>query len=40
MVQDQDILASKDIVAVERAALDLINNGVPLPQSLVEDRGG
>jgi len=38
IVQDQGILASKDIVAVEQAALDLINNGVPLPGSLAEDR--
>ncbi len=39
IVQDQGILASGDIVAVEQAALDLINNGVPLPESLAEDRG-
>ncbi|MBL7065085.1 MAG: DUF362 domain-containing protein [Anaerolineae bacterium] len=39
IVQDQGILASRDIVAVEQAALDLINNGVPLPESLAEDRG-
>ncbi len=39
LVQDQGILASMDIVAVEQAALDLINNGVPLPESLAEDRG-
>jgi uncharacterized Fe-S center protein len=39
LVQDQGILASRDIVAVEQAALDLINNGVPLPGSLAEDRG-
>ena len=39
LVQDQGILASTDIVAVEQAALDLINNGVPLPESLAEDRG-
>ena len=39
LVQDQGILAATDIVAVEQAALDLINNGVPLPGSLAEDRG-
>jgi uncharacterized Fe-S center protein len=39
LVQDQGILAAKDIVAVEQATLDLINNGVPLPGSLAEDRG-
>jgi uncharacterized Fe-S center protein len=39
LVQDQGILASTDIVAVDQAALTLINNGVPLPESLAEDRG-
>jgi uncharacterized Fe-S center protein len=39
LVQDQGILASRDIVAVDQAALDLINDGVPLPQSLAEDHG-
>ena len=39
LVQDQGILASTDIVAVEQAALDMINEGVPLPGSLAEDRG-
>jgi len=39
VVQDQGILASTDIVAVEQAALDLINDGVPLPESMAEDRG-
>ena len=39
LVQDQGILASTDIVAVEQATLDLINNGTPLPESLAEDRG-
>ncbi len=38
VVQDQGILASTDIVAVDQAALDLINRGVPLPGSLAEDR--
>jgi len=39
VVQDQGILASGHIVAVEQAALDMINDGVPLPGSLAEDRG-
>ncbi|MCR4407883.1 MAG: DUF362 domain-containing protein [Anaerolineae bacterium] len=39
LVQDRGILASRDIVAVEQAALDLINKAVPLPDSLAEDRG-
>jgi len=39
LVQDQGILASTDIVAVDQAALNLINNGIPLPESLAEDRG-
>ena len=39
VVQDQGILASGDIVAVEQAALDLIDGAVPLPDSLAEDRG-
>jgi len=39
LVQDQGILAATDVVAVEQAALDLINNGIPLPESLAEDRG-
>ncbi len=38
IVQDQGILASRDIVAVQ-AALDLINDAVPLPGPLAEDRG-
>jgi uncharacterized Fe-S center protein len=39
IVQDQGILASKEIVAVEQATLDLINNAPPLPESLAEDKG-
>ena len=39
LVQDQGILASDDIVAVEQATLDLINRARPLPESLAEDRG-
>jgi uncharacterized Fe-S center protein len=39
VVQDQGILASTDIVAVEQAAYDLINKAAPLPQSLAADKG-
>jgi uncharacterized Fe-S center protein len=39
IVQDQGILASRDIVAVEQATLDLINGAPPLPGSLAADRG-
>lgn len=39
VVQDQGILAARDIVAIEQAALDLINKAVPLPGSLAEERG-
>jgi hypothetical protein len=38
LVQDQGILAARDIVAVDQAALDLINNGVPLPDSLAAEQ--
>ncbi len=39
IVQDQGILASRDVVAVEQATLDLINTAPPLPGSLAADRG-
>jgi len=39
VVQDQGILAGGDIVAVDQAALDMINGAMPLPGSLAEDRG-
>ncbi len=39
IVQDQGILASQDIVAVEQATLDLINTSLPLPGSLAADQG-
>jgi uncharacterized Fe-S center protein len=39
IVQDQGILASRDVVAVEQATLDLINSAPPLPGSLAADRG-
>jgi uncharacterized Fe-S center protein len=38
VVQDQGILASTDIVAIEQAAYDLVNKAVPLPQSLAADK--
>ena len=39
LVQDQGILASRDVVAIDQAALDLVNRAAPLPQSLAADRG-
>ena len=39
LVQDQGILASRDIVAVEHATLDIINRAAPLPNSLAADLG-
>jgi len=36
LVQDIGILASKDIVALEKASLDLINQAPPLPGSIAE----
>ena len=36
LVQDIGILASKDIVALEKASLDLINQAPPLPGSVAE----
>ncbi len=39
VVQDQGILISDDIVAIEQASLDLITGKAPLPQSLAEDMG-
>ena len=39
LVQDQGILASRDIVAIDLATLDLINRALPLPDSLASDRG-
>jgi uncharacterized Fe-S center protein len=39
IVQDQGVLASTDIVAVEQATLDLINGADPLPDSLAADQG-
>ncbi len=39
IVQDRGILAGTDIVAVDQAALNMINRGIPLPDSLASDRG-
>jgi len=38
LVQDQGVLVSFDPVAIDQAALDLINNASPLPQSKAEDK--
>ena len=37
VVQDQGILISDDIVAIEQASWDLINSSPPLPQSAASD---
>lgn len=39
VVQDQGILVSDDIVAIEQASLDLITGKTPLPESLAEEMG-
>lgn len=39
VVQDQGILISDDIVAIEQASLDLITGKTPLPESLAEEMG-
>lgn len=39
VVQDQGILISDDIVAIEQASMDLIAAASPLPQSAAEDLG-
>ncbi len=39
VVQDQGILISDDLVAVDRASLDMVNRAKPLPQSRAEDNG-
>ena len=39
VVQDQGILISDDLVAVDRASLDMVNRAKPLPQSRAEDYG-
>ena len=39
VVQDQGIMISDDLVALDRASLDMVNKAKPLPQSLAEDFG-
>lgn len=39
MVQDQGILGSDDVVAIDQAAYDITLGADPLPQSLATDRG-
>lgn len=39
VVQDQGILVSDDIVAVEQASADILKKARPLPDSVAEDRG-
>ncbi len=39
LVQDQGILAARDVVAIDQATLDLVNRALPLPDSLASDRG-
>jgi len=39
VIQDQGILLSDDPVAIDQAALDIINQASPLPQSKAEDKG-
>ena len=39
LVQDQGILISDDIVAIETATLDLLDKATPLPQSKAADKG-
>ena len=38
MLQDQGIMMSDDIVAVEQATLDMLRKAAPLPQSAAEER--
>ncbi|MCR4430329.1 MAG: DUF362 domain-containing protein [Tepidanaerobacteraceae bacterium] len=38
LVQDQGVMVSHDIVAIDQAALDMINNAEPLPQSKAADK--
>jgi uncharacterized Fe-S center protein len=39
MIQDQGIMISDDIVAIEQASLDMLKAAPPLPQSAAEDAG-
>ena len=38
LVQDQGVLVSFDPVAIDQAAVNLINDAVPLPQSKASDK--
>jgi uncharacterized Fe-S center protein len=39
VMQDQGILVSDDLVAIEQASMDLLRKAPPLPQSAAEDAG-
>jgi uncharacterized Fe-S center protein len=39
VIQDQGIMASDDIVAIEQASLDMLRTAFPLPQSAADDAG-
>jgi uncharacterized Fe-S center protein len=39
VIQDQGIMISDDIVAIEQASLDILRAAPPLPQSAIEDAG-
>jgi uncharacterized Fe-S center protein len=39
VIQDQGIMISDDIVAIEQASLDMLKTAPPLPQSAVEEAG-
>ena len=39
VIQDQGIMISDDIVAIEQASLDMLRTAFPLPQSAAEDLG-
>jgi uncharacterized Fe-S center protein len=38
VIQDQGILVSEDLVAVEKASMDMLKAAFPLPQSMASDR--
>lgn len=39
VIQDQGIMVSDDIVAIEQASIDILMKSVPLPQSATEEKG-
>jgi len=39
MLQDQGIMMSDDLVAIEQATIDILRKASPLPQSVAEERG-